>query len=324
MNFRERLRLAQQAASSLLCVGLDPDYGKIPVCLKERTITKSIGYEGDVIFEFNKAIIDATKDVVSAYKPQFAFYICFGDTGLRALKWTIDYIRKVAPNVLVILDCKDGDIGNTNLGYVAMAFKWLGVDAMTVPPYMSGESLAPFLAREDKGIIVLCKTSNPGSGEFQDLPIACSFTDLSTLVGDGDRANDLNGTHAWSQPSGGYHVPLYQHVALRVANHWNAKGNCGVVVGATYPADLGQVRKLVGDTPILLPGIGKQGGDLEGSLRAGLDSEGYGLIVNNGSAVIFAGSGEDFAEKSRAVAIDCRDKINNFREAVMAERASGV
>ena len=276
---------------------------------------------GEVILDFNKGIINSTKGVVSAFKPQISFYGQFGDVGFRALKRTVDYIREVAPNVLVILDCKCGDTGRTNDGYVTMAFRWLGVDAVTVSPYLSGEALAPFLACEDKGIIVLCKTSNPCSGEFQDLPIALDFTNLAELVGDAALPAYLNGTHAWSQLSGGYHIPLYQYVALRVANHWNTRGNCAVVVGATYPADLGQVRKLVGDMPILLPGIGTQGGDLEGSLRAGLDSLGYGLIVSTSSAVNFASRGQDFAERAGEVALATRDEINRLRESIMSERA---
>ncbi len=207
-------------------------------------------------FEFNKNIIDQTFDLVCAYKPQSAFYEAEGAAGLEALKKTIQCIREKNPDIPIILDAKRGDIGNTNEAYVKATFDDLGVDAVTVHPYLGKESLEPFLNRKDKGIIVLVKTSNPGAGEFQDLQI------------DGK--------------------PLYQVVAERVANEWNKNNNCAVVVGATYPEELKKVREIVGDIPILVPGIGAQGGDLQNTLKNGLNSKKQGLIISSSRGIIFA------------------------------------
>jgi len=207
-------------------------------------------------FEFNKNIIDQTADLVCAYKPQSAFYETEGTTGVEALKKTIQYIREKDPGIPIILDAKRGDIGNTNKAYVKTIFDDLGVDAVTVHPYLGKESLEPFLNRADKGIIVLVKTSNPGAGEFQDLE------------------------------TGG--KPLYQIVAKHVANDWNKNNNCAVVVGATYPEELKKVREIVGDMPILVPGVGAQGGDLEATIKNGLNSKKQGLIISSSRGIIFA------------------------------------
>ena len=207
-------------------------------------------------FEFNKNIIDQTADLVCAYKPQSAFYETEGTTGVEALKKTIQYIRDKDPGIPIILDAKRGDIGNTNKAYVKTIFDDLGVDAVTVHPYLGKESLEPFLNRADKGIIVLVKTSNPGAGEFQDLE------------------------------TGG--KPLYQIVAKHVANDWNKNNNCAVVVGATYPEELKKVREIVGDMPILVPGVGAQGGDLEATIKNGLNSKKQGLIISSSRGIIFA------------------------------------
>lgn len=205
-------------------------------------------------FDSNKSIIDQTFDLVSCYKPNSAFYEVSGVSGLESLKQTIDYIHQKDPGMPVILDAKRGDIGNTNEEYAKAAFDNLEADALTVHPYLGKESLQPFLNRADRGIIVLVKTSNPGAGEFQDL--------------------ETNGK------------PLYQIVAEHVKS-WNTNGNCGVVVGATYPEELKIVREIVGDMPILIPGIGAQGGDIA-SLKGGLDSKGAGIIVSSSRGIIFA------------------------------------
>lgn len=206
-------------------------------------------------FEFNKKIVDQTHDLVSAYKPNSAFYETEGLEGLEGLGKTVKYIKEKYPDIPIILDAKRGDIGNTNEGYVKAIFDELGVDAVTVHPYLGKESLQPFLDRVDKGIIVLVKTSNPGAGEFQDLLI------------DGK--------------------PLYQIVAEHVKS-WNTNGNCGVVVGATYPQELKTVREIVGDIPILIPGVGAQGGDVKATVRNGLNSRREGIIVSSSRGIIFS------------------------------------
>lgn len=214
-------------------------------------------------FEFNKTsfllrnknIVDQTSDLVCAYKPNSAFYEAKGVVGLQALKETISYIQQNHPDISTILDAKRGDIKSTNEAYIKAVFDNLGVDAVTVSPYLGQESLKPFLERTDKGILVLVKTSNPGAGEFQDLLMEGK--------------------------------PLYQVVAEHVKS-WNTNGNCGVVVGATYPEELKKIREIVGDMPILVPGIGTQGGDLEATIKNGLNSQKQGLIISSSRGIIFA------------------------------------
>ncbi|MBI2031135.1 MAG: orotidine-5'-phosphate decarboxylase [Candidatus Levybacteria bacterium] len=238
----------------------------------------------------NEQIIDATCDLVCAYKPNIAFYEAQGTQGLEALSVTIDYIRDTCPDVPVILDAKRADIGNTNLGYVEAAFDHYGADAVTVHPYLGKEALKPFLDRKDKGIIVLVKTSNPGADEFQDLFVS-RFTDVST-------------------------TRMYEYVAKRVSKHWNENGNVGVVVGATYPHHLEYVRKIVGDMPILIPGIGAQGGEVEETVKAGMDNRGWGMIINSSRGIIFASKQLDFAEAARRETEKLRNHINEIRQAV--------
>jgi len=261
-NFMEMLH-AKWDEGKFVCVGLDSDPTKIPESVGKGTVSQ------EQIVEFNSRIIDATRDLVCAYKPNIAFYATYGIPGWHALRNTIDWVNQVAPEIPVILDAKRADIGNTNRGYVAEVFDVLGADAVTVNPYFGAEALQPFLERKDKGIIVLCRTSNKGAGEFQDL----------TVLGQG---------------------PLYRVVAQHVASEWNKNGNCALVIGATYPAELAEVRGIVGDGfPILIPGIGKQGGDLEKTVNAGRDSKSQGMIINSSSGIIFASDGEDFAEAAR-------------------------
>src|SRR5712691_2604791 len=245
---------------NFVCVGLDSDYKQIPESVK------SLDSVEEALFAFNRDIIDATHDLVCAYKPNAAFYEARGDQGFRALTRTVQYIRETYPHIPVILDAKRADIGSTNLGYVKAAFDVIGVDAITVHPYLGKEALAPFLVRQEKGIIVLVKTSNPGAGEFQDLPV------------------------------GNSQEPLYQVVARHVASTWNSNGNCAVVVGATYPADLKRVRATVGDMPILIPGIGTQGGEVEATVSAGKDSRGWGMIISASRSIIYASRGSEFAQ----------------------------
>ncbi len=265
---------AQWSRGNLVCVGLDSEYGKIPESARKDGVQ-------DTIVKFNQAIVEATWDLVCAYKPNAAFYEAYGYEGIAALRRTIADIHVLAPNVPVILDAKRADIGNTNAGYVQAAFEFLQADAITVHPYLGAEALQPFLDLKDKGIIVLCRTSNPGAGEFQDLSVSGE--------------------------------PLYRFVARRVASEWNKNGNCALVVGATYPEELREVRGLVGDMPILIPGIGAQGGDVEQTVTAGKDSRGWGMIINSSRGIIFASKGADFAEAARRETLKLRDLINQYR-----------
>ncbi len=211
-----------------------------------------------------------------------AFYEARGAEGVVALKRTCDYLKATYPEIPIIIDAKRGDIGNTNAGYVEYVFDYLGADAVTVHPYFGSESLGRFLEREDKGIIVLCRSSNPGSGEFQDLLV------------DGEK--------------------LHIRVAKQVVHTWNARGNCLLMVGATYPEDLREVREIAGpDMPFLIPGVGAQGGDVAGTMRAGLGANGRGLIISSSRTIIFASGGEDFAEAARTEARKLRDEINEYR-----------
>lgn len=243
-----------------VCVGLDTDYNKLPESIKTSSKRESV-------LNFNKAIIDQTADLVCAFKPNTAFYEAIGAEGIAALEETNRYIAEKYPNIPIILDAKRADIGSTNDGYVNMAFETLKADAVTLHPYLGKEALAPFLGREDKGVIILVRTSNPGSDEIQNL--------------------EMNGK------------PLYLLIAENVAKNWNTNGNCAVVVGATYSEELKKVREIVGDIPILIPGIGAQGGDLEASVKNGINSQKQGIIIAVSRSIIYASSGEDFAQKAR-------------------------
>ncbi|RJQ34276.1 orotidine-5'-phosphate decarboxylase [Candidatus Parcubacteria bacterium] len=258
-DFRELLS-AQWRAGRFLCVGLDSDFEKIPETARKNTVA-------DTIVNFNRAIIDATRDLVCAYKPNNAFYEAHGDEGWRALRATVQYINEQAPEVPVILDSKRADIGNTNLGYVDSFFEHLHVDAITVPPYLGKEALEPFLSHKEKGIFVLCRTSNGGAGEFQDLKV-------------GDE-------------------PFYKVVAQHVSEEWNTNGNCGLVVGATYPEEMKAIREIAPDLPFLIPGLGAQNGDLKKSVQYGKSASGRGLVLAASRAIIFASSGTHFAEVAR-------------------------
>jgi len=278
-NFVEMLE-ARWAKGNFVCVGLDTELGKIP-----DTVIKRGKFVPDIIASFNIDIIEATNEYACAFKPNTAFYEAHGADGFRALRQTVRYIKRAYPDIPVILDAKRGDIGNTNNGYAQMAFEQMDADAITVHPYLGAEALKPFLDKRDKGILVLTKTSNPGAGEFQDVEL-----------GNGMR--------------------MYAYVASQVAyGDWNRNGNCGLVVGATYPAELEKVRSIVGDMPILIPGIGAQGGDLEASVRAGQDSRGWGMIINSSRGIIFASSGEDFAQAAGEEARRLHDSINQIRQA---------
>lgn len=259
-----------------VCVGLDSDNSRIPEAVRQESIFETM-------FSFNRAIVEATRDLVCAYKPNIAFYEAHGWAGLNALIQTLVFIRQTTPEVPIILDAKRADIGNTNLGYVMAAFELLRADAITVNPYFGKEALQSFLEYKDRGIFVLCRTSNPGAGEFQDLKV------------DGGES-------------------LYLRVARQVAVQWNENSNCGLVVGATYPEELEQVRQIVGDMTILIPGIGAQKGDVGKTVKAGLNSQKQGIIVNSSRGIIFASQGEDFAEAARQETIRLSEMINQYRD----------
>lgn len=299
MLFQQKLTNIVKKNNSLVCVGLDSEITKIPEYIRNGEHPQSA---------FNKAIIDATHDLVCAYKPNTAFYEARGKNGIEALKLTCDYIKEKYPEIPIILDAKRADIGSTNDGYAKFAFDYLGADAITLHPYLGKESLKPFLDRKDKGLFILCRTSNPGAGEFQDLLVTESGKNTSGVAGWSE-----SGSHD-SPDGGGTGKPFYQIVAEHVAKDWNYNGNCGLVVGATYPDELNIVRRMVGDGfPLLIPGIGSQGGDVEKTVKAGVDKDGLNAIINSSRGIIFASAGVDFAGISRTEAIKLRDEINKFR-----------
>lgn len=269
-NFLTRLDAAMTASDSLVCVGLDPEVERFPPHLRAAP---------DAILQFNRAIIDATADLVCAYKPQIAHYAAVGAED--QLRDTIRYIRERAPGVPVILDSKRGDIGSTAEKYAREAFERFGADAVTVNPYLGRDSVEPFLSYADKGVVILCRTSNAGAREFQDLEI-------------GGRK-------------------LYQIVAEQVAREWNTNGNCLLVVGATYPNELADIRARTGDMTFLVPGVGAQGGDVEKAVKSGRRSDGRGLVINSSRGILYAGSGEDFASAARRATLELRQAVNAAR-----------
>ena len=271
MNFIEKLKKAWKDSHSLVCVGLDPDLGRFPAGV-DRT--------PDGIFAFNRAIIDATHDLVCAYKPQIAYFAAA--SAETQLAQTMDYLRERYPHIPVILDAKRGDIGSTAEMYAVEAFARYGADAVTINPYMGYDSAEPFLKHADRGVVLLCRTSNSGAGDLQDLQI------------DG--------------------IPLYERVARMIAERWNANGNCMLVVGATWPEQMARIRSLVGDIPFLVPGVGAQGGDVEALVKAGQTGDGTGLVINSSRGILYAGSGTDFAAAARAETIKLRDIINRYRQ----------
>jgi orotidine-5'-phosphate decarboxylase len=264
-SFAERLALALETSGSLVCVGLDPDLNKLPADLSDIPAR---------LHQFDRRVIDATFDLAAAYKPQIAFYSALGAEDQLVL--TIRYIRERAPSALVILDAKRGDIGNTAEAYAREAFDRYGADAVTINPYMGEDSVRPFLARKDRGALVLCRTSNPGGKDFQNLM--------------------LEG------------LPLYRHVARRATGPWNEFDNVMLVVGATVPKEMAELRAAHPNVTFLVPGIGAQGGDLQATLGAGLDARGFGLLISASRSIIYAGGGT--ASGIRAAAEELHAAIN--------------
>jgi orotidine-5'-phosphate decarboxylase len=268
----QKFERRMEAVESLLCVGLDPELSRIPA-----------RFSGDAwpLFAFNRWIIEQTHAYVAAYKPNMAFYEFQGSQGIAELELTMEYLRSEHPDIPAICDAKRGDIGNSNRGYAVSIFDAMGFDAVTLHPYLGKEALAPFLERRDKVCIILCRTSNPGAGEFQDLD------------------------------SGGR--PLWETVAMRVSTEWNVAGNCMLVVGATYPEEMRRIRAIAPTIPFLVPGVGAQGGDVAAVVSAGLDAQGKGLLISSSRGILFS-------EDPAAAARDLRDEINVARKAAHAAR----
>ena len=271
-TFASRLARAHTTSGSLVCVGLDPDVVRLP---------REFAGVPEPLLAFNRRIIDATADLVAAFKPQIAFYSALGKEAELAA--SIAYIRERAPHALVILDAKRNDIGNTAEAYASEAFDRYGADAVTVNPYMGEDSVRPFLARRDRGAILLCRTSNPGARDFQDLLV------------DG--------------------LPLYRRVAERADRDWNENGNLMLVVGATCPGEMAELRRAHPGLWFLVPGIGAQGGDLDSTLAAGLDADGGGLLISSSRGIIFAGGGTH--EAIRGAAAELHAGINAGRRALV-------
>ena len=270
MHFMTALRAAWQAHDSLLCVGLDPDPARFPPSLRDAP---------DGILRFCTAIVDATADLVCCFKPQIAYFAsCRAEGQLEAL---IDHIHARHPGLPVILDAKRGDIGSTATHYAREAFERYGADAVTVNPYMGHDSVEPYLEWDDKGVILLCRTSNPGGADLQAL--------------------DVGGE------------ALFERVARLASTEWNGSGNCALVVGATWPRELARVRALAPSIPLLVPGIGAQGGDIDATVAAGAAADGCGLMLNSSRAILYASSDEDFAAAARAAAEATRDAIHRAR-----------
>ena len=269
MGFFSEIDEAVKKNHSLLCVGLDPDPALMPT--------------GVSILDFNKAVIDATADLVCAYKPNLAFYEAEGVKGWDILKQTVDYIPKGIP---VIADAKRGDIGNTAKAYSKAIFDELGAGAVTVNPYLGLDAVEPFLNYKNKGVFILCRTSNKGAADFQNLDVMFD----------------------------GKEMPLYQAVAIK-ASAWNSFGNIGLVVGATYPEELKTLRLAYPEMPFLIPGVGAQGGDLQLAVSYGLDTRGGGIIINSSRQILYASRGKDFAQAARKAALKLRDEINRYRSA---------
>ena len=272
MNFISQLQTAWQDNNSLLCVGLDPAPEKLPLHLRERPIDEAFN-------EFCIAIIDATAAYACAFKPQIAYFAAH--RAEAALETIIQYSRTHYPHIPVILDAKRCDIGSTAEQYAIEAFERYRADAVTVNPYMGFDSVQPYLAYPDKGVIILCRTSNAGGSDLQFLQVG--------------------------------NTPLYQVVAHKVAHEWNTSGQCALVVGATFPNEIKEVRDIVGDMPLLIPGIGAQGGDLAATMQAGQTSMGTGVMINSSRAIIYASTGEDFAQVAAQVARETQQAINALR-----------
>jgi orotidine-5'-phosphate decarboxylase len=275
MGFMQALRTRWQQADTLVCVGLDPEPAKFPARFAD---------DADAVFNFCRDIVDATAESACAFKPQIAHFAALGAED--ALRRLVAHIHEAHPGIPVILDSKRGDIGSTAAHYAREAFVRYAADAVTANPYLGRDSVQPFLDHADRGVVVLCRTSNPGAGDLQDLLV---------------------------QAGNGAGRPLYQHVAEKVAREWNGHGNCALVVGATWPAQLREVRAIVGELPFLVPGVGAQGGDVEAVVSNAKTADGTGLMVSSSRAILYASNGDGYAEAAAAEARKLRDAINRCR-----------
>ena len=275
MTFMQALRARWNDAATLVCVGLDPEPAKFPA---------QFAADPDAVFNFCRAIVDATAAYACSFKPQIAHFAALGAED--ALARLVAHIHASHPGIPVILDSKRGDIGSTAQHYASEAFDRYLADAVTANPYLGRDSVQPFLDRADRGVVVLCRTSNPGAADLQDLLVS---------------------------GEGGDSRPLYQHVAAKVANEWNTHGNCALVVGATWPEQLREVRAIVGDLPFLVPGVGAQGGDVAAVVGNAKTADGTGLIVSSSRAILYASRGDDFAQAAADAARALRDEINRYR-----------
>jgi orotidine-5'-phosphate decarboxylase len=273
VGFFNKLERAARQNGSLLCVGLDPDPAQMPI---------------PDVAAFNRAIIEATAAFVCAYKPNLAFYEALGERGMTALRETL---ATIPPEIPVIADGKRNDIGNTAKAYARALFDELGFDAATVNPYLGGDAVEPFLEREEKAAFILCRTSNPGARDLQDLLVAASGSEAR---------------------------PLFEVVA-EMAGRWNSRGNVGLVVGATYPEELKRIRQLCPQMTFLVPGVGAQGGDVAAVMQNGLDKAGRGLIINVSRQVLYASREKDFAAAAARAARELRDEIARERERALSE-----
>jgi orotidine-5'-phosphate decarboxylase len=274
VTFLEKLLAASRRNNSLICVGLDPEYTQIPSHLRNHP---------DPILSFNRAIIEATADFVCAYKPNLAFYEALGPAGLITLQETL---RLIPQHIPTIGDAKRGDVPNTARQHARALFEVYGFDAITVNPYLGRDSLQPFLDYRDKGVFVLCRTSNPGARDLQDAHVNEGKTEQE---------------------------PLYERVARQVLEWNTATGNAGLVVGATYPEELQRIRQMAPGLPLLIPGIGAQGGNLLSAARDGADAAGERAIISISRSIIYASSGHDFAESAAQVTRRLRDTTNQAR-----------
>jgi len=269
-TFTQQLQSAWASQGSMLCVGFDPDPKRLPPALQGKP-------EG--IFEFCREIADATADLVCSFKPQFAYFA--SQRAEAQLEKLIKHLKDQHPHIPVILDSKRGDIGSTADHYALEAFERYGADAITVNPYMGFDTIEPYLKYPGKGVIVLCRTSNPGGSDLQFLNVG---------------------------PTG---EPLYLHIAQLAAQQWNSSGQISLVVGATFPEEIAKVRAIVSNMPLLIPGIGAQGGDIKATVKAGsiVGAPGTGMIINSSRAILYASSGNDFAQAARLVAQSTRDAL---------------
>lgn len=301
-SFTHTLRQRWQAADSMLCVGLDPDPARIPAHL---------GTGPEAIDRFCRDIIAATADTVCAFKPQIAYFAAQGAE--EVLAGLIAHIHAKHPGIPVILDAKRGDIGSTARQYGVEAFDRFKADALTLSPFMGFDSIEPYFEWAGRGLILLCRTSNPGGNDLQALSVLPAGNATGIPPGAQSPRQSASDTASGPQPE-----KLYEHLARLAAGPWNVNGELGLVVGATFPDELARVRALAPRLPLLVPGVGAQGGDVNATVRAGLDADGYGLVINSSRAILYAGKGTDFADQARQAAVATRDAIRAARDAARA------